>query len=140
MRTVFRMSKLFFVLVLAQTLAAAAWAQADTGGHVLDGTSVEWGYSNSDARMVVSFADGLGRYEWVAGARAGNRDEEIPYSAREISPNIFLMSWIQTDRPDFISMIFDFNAMTIATTGLIGFNQNDYRFLFMDGVINSVER
>ena len=123
-----------------QSLAKVALAQKGTGSHILNGTTVEWTYNNSDARMVVSFADGLGQHEWVEGRRKGNSDSEIPYSSREISPNIFLMSWIQADRPDFITMIFDFNAMTIATTGLIGYKSENERFLFMDGVINDVKR
>ncbi len=123
-----------------QSLTLNALAQEGTGSHILNGTTVEWTYNNSDARMVVSFANGLGNYEWVAGARKGNSDSEIPYSSREISPDIFLMSWIQADRPDFITMIFDFNAMTIATTGLIGYESDNERMLFMDGVINDVKR
>ena len=126
--------------VTLQNMAVTVFAQEGTGSHILDGTTVEWTYNNSDARMVVSFADGLGQYEWLAGRRKGNSDSKIPYSSREISPNVFLMSWIQADRPDFITMIFDFNAMTIATTGLIGYKSDNERFLFLDGVINDVER
>ena len=127
-------------ILTLQTLTVTVLAQEGTGTHILDGTKVEWTYNHSDARMVVSFTDGLGQYEWVAGSRKGNSDSKIPYSSREISPNIFLMSWIQADRPDFITMIFDFNAMTIATTGLIGYKSDNERFLFMDGVINDVQR
>lgn len=140
MNKIIRLSKYLAAFVLIQTLATAAWAQAGSGTHVLNGTSVDWTYNNSDARMVVSFDDGLGQYEWIAGGRTGNSDTEIPYSSREVSPNIFLMSWIQADRPDFITMIFDFNAKTIATTGLIRYGSDDQRMLFLDGVINSVER
>lgn len=121
-------------------MTVTAWGQTGTGDHSLDGTSVDWTYNDSDARMVVSFADGLGNYEWVAGRRTGNSDSEIPYSAREISPDIFLMSWIQADRPDFITIIFNFNTMTVATTGLIGYGTDRELMLFMDGVINSAER
>jgi len=127
------------IFLLQATLATTS-AQVGTGSHILDGTSVEWTYNNSDARMIVSFSEGLGQYKWVAGRRKGNSDNEIPYSSREISPNIFLMSWIQADRPDFITMIFDFNAMTVSTTGLIGYTSDNVRFLFMDGVINDVKR
>lgn len=119
---------------------ATAWGQAGTGDHSLDGITIDWTYNNSEARMVVSYAGGLGEYEWIAGARKGNSDSEIPYSAREISPNVFLMSWIQEARPDFITMIFDLNAMTVATTGLIGYGTDNERLLFLDGVINNVKR
>ena len=132
--------RLLAATVALQSMSVAAWAQAGTGSHTLDGTRVDWTYNGSDARMVVSFEGGLGQYEWVAGGRTGNADDNIPYSSREISPNVFLMSWIQADRPDFITMIFDFNAMTIATTGLIGYTKDAPRFLFLDGVINDVKR
>jgi hypothetical protein len=136
----FPLSVFFIAILTLQTMAVTVLAQEGTGSHILDGTKVEWTYNNADARMVVSFADGLGQYEWLAGRRKGNSDSKIPYSSREISPNIYLMSWIQADRPDFITMIFDFNAMTIATTGLIGYKSDNERFLFLDGVINEVER
>lgn len=139
--TNFRRFLTLLVGVLAmQMTSAAAWAQAGTGTHVLDGTQIDWTYTDSDARMVVSFEGGLGQYEWIAGGRTGNSDEDIPYSSREISPNVFLMSWIQADRPDFITMIFDFNNMTISTSGLMGYTKDDPRFLFLDGTINSFDR
>ena len=140
MKKFIRLSKFLVTFLTLQSLALAAWAQEGTGSHILDGTQVDWTYNNSEARMIVSFADGLGQYTWIAGGPAGNTDADIPYTSREISPNIFLMTWIQTERPDFITMIFDFNAMTIATTGLIGYGTDDERRLFMDGVINGVER
>lgn len=126
--------------IVLMLTATTVWGQAGTGDHSLDGVSIDWSYNNSEARMVVSYAEGLGEYEWIAGPRKGNNDRKIPYSAREISPNIFLMSWIQEARPDFITMIFDLNAMTIATTGLIGYGTDNERLLFLDGVINSVKR
>ena len=140
MRKYLKLSICFAAFLALQSMALSALSQQGTGSHDLDGTTVEWTYNNSDARMVVSFADGLGQYKWVAGRRKGNSDSEIPYSSREISPNIYLMSWIQADRPDFITLIFDFNAMTVASTGLIGYKSDKERFLFLDGVINDVNR
>lgn len=140
MNRFFKLSTCLTAFLTLQCLALNALAQDGKALHVLDGTSVDWTYNNSDARMVVSFAGGLGQYEWIAGGRKGNSDSEIPYKSREISPNVFLMSWIQADRPDFITMIFDFNANTIATTGLIGYKSDKERFLFLDGVINEVVR
>lgn len=135
-----RSVRVLTVAILLVVTASSAWGQAGTGDHSLDGTSIDWTYNNSDARMVVSFENGLGQYEWIAGGRTGNSDKAIPYSAREISANVFLMSWIQPSRPDFITMIFDFNSNKIATTGLIGYGSDNERMLFMDGKINSVSR
>lgn len=37
-------------------------------------------------------------------------------------------------------MVFDFNAGTIATTGLMGYDREAPRQLFLDGVINKFKR
>lgn len=140
MKRLLRLPKLVATCLALQCVAQAAWAQVGTGTHNLDGTQVTWTYNNSDAQMVVSFADGLGQYEWIAGAPKGNSDNDIPYSSREIAPNIFLMSWVQADRPDYITMIFNFNDMTIANTGVLRPGTDKERLLFLDGVINSVDR
>ena len=140
MRTIRRLSKLVAVTLAMQSFALAAWAQVGTGTHNLDGTEVNWTYNNNDAQMIVSFADGLAQYEWIAGGPKGNSDSEIPYSSRQIAPNVYLMSWVQDDRPDYITMIFNFNDMTIATTGVLKPGTDEERRLFLDGVINSVDR
>ncbi|MEM7470710.1 MAG: hypothetical protein AAF340_05100 [Pseudomonadota bacterium] len=140
MTTLLRLSKFFAVFLALQLAAVTAWAQVGTGTHNLDGTEVNWTYNNNDAQMSVSFAGGLAKYEWIAGAPKGNSDSEIPYSSREIAPNAFLMSWVRADRPDYITMIFNFNDMTIATTGVLRPGTDEERMLFLDGVINSVDR
>lgn len=140
MKTFLRLSKYLVAVLVLQTAAVAAVAQVGTGTHNLDGTEVTWTYNNNDAQMRVLFANGLGQYEWIAGGPKGNSDSEIPYSSREIAPNIFLMSWVQADRPDYITMIFNFNDMTIATTGVLRPGSYKKRLLFLDGVINDVKR
>lgn len=74
--------------------------------------------------MVLLFAEGLGQYEWVAGGQTANSDADIPH-------------FVERNQP---KRIFDFNAMTVATTALIGYTRDAPRMLFMDGVINGVER
>ncbi|WP_420863223.1 hypothetical protein [Algirhabdus cladophorae] len=140
MKALPRLSKCLATILALQFAAGIAWAQVGTGTHNLDGTEVNWTYNNNDAQMIVSFAGGLAEYEWIAGAPKGNSDSEIPYSSREIAPNVYLMSWVQDGRPDYITMIFNFNDMTIATTGVLRPGTDEERRLFLDGVINSVDR
>ncbi|MEM6465529.1 MAG: hypothetical protein AAFR93_01045 [Pseudomonadota bacterium] len=140
MKPFLRLSKSLPTLLALQLAATTAMAQVGTGTHNLDGTEVNWTYNNNDAQMIVSFAGGLAQYEWIAGGPKGNSDSDIPYSSREIAPNVYLMSWVQDDRPDYITMIFNFNDMTIATTGVLRPGTDEERRLFLDGVINSVDR
>lgn len=140
MRPFLRLTKFLATFLTLQMAAMSAMAQVGTGTHNLDGTEVNWTYNHNDAQMIVSFADGLAQYEWIAGGPKGNSDRDIPYSSREIAPNVFLMSWVQKERPDYITMIFNFNDMTIATTGVLRPGTEEERVLFLDGVINTVER
>ena len=140
MKTILRLSKCLATILALQLAAVTAWAQVGTGTHNLDGTEVNWTYNNNDAQMIVSFSGGFAQYEWIAGGPKGNSDSEIPYSSREIAPNVFLMSWVQAERPDYITMIFNFNDMTIATTGVLRPGTDEERVLFLDGTINSVDR
>ncbi len=131
------------------TIAAAALllgsvsvttAQEAADEHVLDGTTINWSYTANGAAMVLTFEDGLASYEWVRGRRAGNSAKDISYRSREMANGVFLVSWDQADRPDFITLVFDFNENIMASTGLIGYGTDDQRNLFQDGIVESVER
>ncbi len=131
--------KFSLVTLLLQMFVFATGAQADNE-QVLDGTTIVWSYDNSDATMDVSFANGLARYEWIAGMRKGRGDQDIPYNSRQISEGVYLINWVQADKPDFISMIFDFNNKLMFSSGLIGYGTDRQKNLFLSGTISSVEQ
>ena len=130
----------FVSVFLMQAIATPGYALDGSGTHILDGTTIDWTYDNSEARMLVSFENGLAKYEWIAGARKGNSDKEIPYNSRELTEGVFLMNWVQPQKPDFISMIFDFNTNKAYSSGLIGYGTERQKNLFLSGVVNSDER
>ncbi|WP_026942207.1 hypothetical protein [Hellea balneolensis] len=109
-------------------------------GLFLDGTTIDWMYPSSGARMILSFENGLAQYEWIAGARKGNVVTGIPYQSRQISDNVYLLNWVQPEKPDFITLIFDFNENVAFSSGLLGYGTERQRNLFLNGVIYSVER
>lgn len=119
---------------------STAQAQENVDEHVLDGTTINWSYTANGAAMILTFEDGLASYEWVAGRREGNSAKDISYRSREMAEGIFLVSWDQADRPDFITLVFDFNESIMASTGLIGYGTDDQRNLFQGGVVERVER
>ena len=126
-------------LLLALTTSLVS-AQDKGEEQVLDGTTIIWSYSSSDATMEVSFENGLARYEWIAGMRKGRGDQDIPYNSRQISEGVYLINWVQADKPDFISMIFDFNNKLMFSSGLIGYGTDRQKNLFLSGTISSVEQ
>lgn len=119
---------------------STAQAQGTVDEHVLDGTTINWSYTANGAAMILTFEDGLASYKWVAGRREGNSAKDISYRSREMAEGVFLVSWDQADRPDFITFVFDFNENIMASTGLIGYGTDDQRNLFQPGVVESVER
>ena len=53
---------------------------------------------------------------------------------------MILMNWVQPEKPDFITLIFDFNKNLVFSSGLIGYGTERQKNLFMDGAIDSVMR
>lgn len=115
-------------------------AQSENDEHVLDGTTIDWSYDANGARMILTFEDGLAQYEWIEGRRAGNKAQDIPYRSREMRDGLFVVSWDQAARPDFITLVFDFNENIMASTGLIGYGTDDQRNLFQNGTVHNLDR
>ncbi|WP_299155104.1 hypothetical protein [uncultured Tateyamaria sp.] len=130
-----------FALICAVSLSTGtASAQSEAEEHVLDGATIDWSYDANGARMLLTFENGLARYEWIEGRRAGNKAQDIPYRSREMSDGLFVVSWDQADRPDFITLIFDFNKSVMASTGLIGYGTDNQRNLFQNGTVHSLDQ
>ena len=125
-------------VLLLQTFTINAYAQDNKNIHLLDGTTINWTYRISGSGMTLSFENGLAQYEWIKGSRKGRTAKDIPYQSREISDNVFLLNWVQPEKPDFITLIFDFNKNVAFSSGLIGYGTDRQRNLFLDGTVESV--
>ena len=132
--------KIIGAVFLLQAFTTAAKAQDQDNKHLLDGTNIIWTYTSSGSGMTLTFENGLASYEWIKGSRKGRSAKDIPYQAREISDNVFLLNWVQPEKPDFITLIFDFNQNIAFSSGLIGYGTDRQRNLFLDGFIESVNR
>lgn len=108
--------------------------------HLLDGTTIDWIYNSSGSGMILSFENGLAQYEWVTGARKGRSAKGIPYQSRKIGDDMYLINWVQPEKPDFITLIFDFKNNAAFSSGLIGYGTDRQKNLFLDGTINSAVR
>lgn len=135
-----RLSAVVSVVLLVLVTARVAIAQQSDSEHELDGSRILWSYTASGAGMALSFDDGLARYEWIKGARKGRHASDIPYRSREISNGVYLVNWVQPEKPDFITLIFDFNSNLVFSSGLIGYGTDRQKNLFLDGVIESAVR
>lgn len=109
-------------------------------GHLLDGMTIDWTYRVSGSGMNLSFKGGLARYEWTSGARKGRKAQDIPYKSRMIGDDMYLINWVQPEKPDFITLIFDFKNKSAFSSGLIGYGMERQVNLFLDGTIERVDR
>lgn len=128
----------------AQQVVQASTITADDikaeNKHILDGTTIDWTYRVSGSGMILSFENGLAEYEWVRGSRKGRRADNIAYQSRKIGDDMYLINWVQPEKPDFITLIFDFKNNVAFSSGLIGYGTERQKNLFMDGFVHSVER
>ncbi len=136
--------KILASILLTVSMSTPVLSQQATGQdqneHVLDGTTIDWSYDANGARMILSFENGMAEYEWIEGRSAGNSAKDIPYRSREMRNGLFVVSWDQAARPDFITLIFDLNEDKMASAGLIGYGTDNQRNLFQNGTVHSVDR
>lgn len=132
----FKVAVMAMFLQMMSTLAAA---QNAVDEQVLDGTTINWSYVFNGSGMTLSFEDGLAQYKWITGSRKGRSAKDIPYRSREINDGVYFINWVQPEKPDFITLLFNFNENTVYSSGLIGYGTDRQRNLFLEGVIESVE-
>ena len=136
-KTAFKLVALAFFGLLM--LASNVYSQKEKAEHLLDSTSFNFHYQTGSG-LNVSFEGGLARYEWIAGPRKGNKAQDISYRSRKIGDEMYLVNWDQSDKPDFITMIFDFNKNLMHSSSLIGYGTERQRIVFLAGILEHVKR
>ena len=136
-KTAFKLVALAFFGLLM--LASNVYSQEEKAEHLLDSTSFNFHYQTGSG-LNVSFEGGLARYEWIAGPRKGNKAQDISYRSRKIGDEMYLVNWDQSDKPDFITMIFDFNKNLMHSSSLIGYGTERQRIVFLAGILEHVKR
>ena len=106
--------------------------------HFLDGYSMNFQYQDGTA-VHIEFYNGKAKYEWVAGPRKGNGNQDIPYRSRKIGNELYLMNWHETDIKDYLTLVFDFEKMLVHNSVIIGYENKPVRTLktvFKSGIID----
>lgn len=52
---------------------------------------------------------------------------------------MFLVNWEQSQKPDYITMIFDFNNNLMHFSSLIGYGTDRQRRVFLSGILEHVK-
>ncbi|WP_139955990.1 MoaF-related domain-containing protein [Flavicella sediminum] len=110
--------------------------------HFLDGYSFNFQYQNGTA-IHMEFYKGKAKYEWLLGPGKGNGNSDIPYRSRKIGNDLYLVNWHEVGLKDYLTIVFDFNNMTVHSSIIIGYENKPERTLktvFRSGVIDHLKR
>ncbi|NIJ45634.1 hypothetical protein FHR24_002102 [Wenyingzhuangia heitensis] len=106
--------------------------------HFIDGYSLNYQYQNGTA-IHMEFKDGKASYEWINRPRKGHGNKDIPYRSSKLGNNIYLVNWHETEIKDYLTIVFDFNKMTIHSSIIVGYENKPNRKLrtvFKSGIID----
>ena len=113
-------------------------AEAQPAIHLLDGTSMDYHYSDGGA-IHMEIYKGMLKYEWIEGTRKGNGNKDLIYTSRKIGDKMYLVSWLEASHPDYTSLIFDFNNKRMYSTGIFRFGSENQFIRFDKGAIGEFE-
>lgn len=109
--------------------------------HFLDGYSLNFQYQDGTA-IHMEFNNGKAQYEWVAGRAKGKGNKDILYRSRKIGNNLYLINWHETDKKDYLTLVFDFEKMIVHSSIIVGYENRPERALktvFKSGIIDHLK-
>ena len=105
---------------------------------LMDGVTIDYTYSGG-LHFIVTFKEGLASYRAVGDTGGvSNRNDNIPYTSREIRPGLIHTVWHEENIGDIVSLVIDKEAKKIYSAALLGYQADDRMLHFEDGVIHSV--
>lgn len=125
--------------VLATSLALGAVAAQEADPHALDGTELEYTYTDGGS-VVLNFYDGLIKYRWIAGPNEGTAGEGFQYSAKLIDDDRYMVVWRSAEARFFVTMVIDLERRALVTSALTGYGTEQEGVLFDEATIHRVER
>lgn len=139
-----------FICVIAGTmlLAAPVAVPAQSAGmsmdpnapeHLLDGTGFNYFYQNGSG-LQIAFYEGMVQYEWIAGPRKGNRAADIPYDSRRLAGDLYLVSWHEANKPDYITLVINLENNVIYSSSILRYGSENELVVFQGGIIEHVQQ
>ena len=127
------------VLALPLIIAASlVWPQ-ETGARLLDGTELEYTYTDGGS-VILAFYDGMLKFRWIAGSNEGATGEGFEYNARVIGDDRYMVVWQMPEAHNYLTMVIDLDSRALFTSALMGYGTEQQGALFDQAVIHRVER
>jgi phenolic acid decarboxylase len=132
------MLKNIFALVALSLVATICFGQHEIGEDLsrdLDGKTIAWEYSGG-RNYEVRFEDGTVTYHRTNGDVAREWRSPVPYNARKVGADEYLVGWHEEDRSNYVTLLFQLGQDRLFSSALLG----DYDTIhFQQGKINLVE-
>ena len=119
--------------------SAPAVPEPGSPEHLLDGIGFNYFYQNGSG-IQIAFYNGMVQYEWIAGPRTGNRGEDIPYDSRQLGDDLFLVSWHEPEKPDYLSLVINLENNVIYSSAILRYGTENELVVFQGGIIEHVTR
>lgn len=106
---------------------------------LLDGMSFMYQYQSS-AAIAISFSEGELTYQWIEGRNAGKPAKTYPYISRKLGDDMYYVNWHEADLGNFITLVFNFNTNTCASSVIVRYGSDAPITAFEGGIIEQVRR
>ena len=134
-----KMRRSLLPFLFLSTFAFGPLAAQENDPHALDGTELEYTYTDGGS-VILTFYDGLLKFLWIAGPNEGAAGENFEYSARPIGDDRYMVVWRMEEANNFLTMVIDLESRALFTSGLMGYESDEEAVLFDEATIHRVER
>ena len=125
------------LLILFMTFASQAQTEATGSGH-LDGSEFQYTYEDG-SEVVLTFYDGLVKFEFLQGPLAGQADQDLPYRSRVIDDQVYFIDWHNEPVGSFVTLYIDVPRSRLFGSALIWYNSDEPVELFDAAVITRAD-
>ncbi len=133
------MRRILLTLAFLSAVASGSAVAQETDTHVLDGTELEYTYTDGGS-VILTFYDGSLKFLWIAGPNEGAAGEGFEYQAKTIGDDRYMVVWRMEEANNFLTMVIDLNSRTLFTSALMGYETDQEGVLFDEATIHRVER
>jgi phenolic acid decarboxylase len=131
------MRKVILLLILFVAFSVKAQTEINNSGH-LDGSEFQYTYEDG-SEVVLTFYDGLVKFEFLQGPLAGETDRDIPYRSRLIDDQVYFIDWHNEPVGSFVTLYIDVPRSRLFGSALIWYNSDESIELFDAAVITRAE-
>ena len=125
------------LLYLFMTFSIQAQTETPKSGH-LDGSEFQYTYEDG-SEVVLTFYDGLVKFEFLQGPLAGEKDQDLPYRSRVIDEKVYFIDWHNKAVGSFVTLHIDVPRSRLFGSALIWYNSDKPIELFDAAVITRAD-